>query len=97
MAVPVVVAVGDAAEPLCARLAERARRVTVGPGDRPESEMGPVITCAARDRIMGLIDGGVTEGATLGVEGRKPTVPGHEQGLFVGPGLFDHATPEMGS
>jgi malonate-semialdehyde dehydrogenase (acetylating)/methylmalonate-semialdehyde dehydrogenase len=40
MAVSVVVAVGDAAEPLCARLAERARQVTVGPGDRPESEMG---------------------------------------------------------
>jgi malonate-semialdehyde dehydrogenase (acetylating)/methylmalonate-semialdehyde dehydrogenase len=95
MAVSVVVAVGDAAEPLCARLAERARRVTVGPGDRPESEMGPVITCAARDRIMGLIDRGVAEGATLVVDGRKPAVPGHEQGFFVGPTLFDHATEEM--
>src|SRR6202158_5435252 len=95
MAVSVVVAVGDAAEPLCAKLAERARRVTVGPGDRPESEMGPVITCAARDRIMGLIDRGVAEGATLVVDGRKPAVPGHEQGFFVGPTLFDHATAEM--
>ena len=95
MAVSVVVAVGDAAEPLCARLAERARRVTVGPGDRSESEMGPVITCAARDRIVGLIDRGVAEGATLVVDGRKPAVPGHEQGFFVGPTLFDHATDEM--
>src|SRR6266478_1983943 len=79
MAVSVVVAVGDAAEPLCARLAERARRVTVGPGDRPESEMGPVITCAARDRIVGLIDRGVAEGATLVVDGRKPRVARSEE------------------
>jgi len=95
MAVSVVVAVGDAADPLCAKLAERARRVTVGPGDRAESEMGPVITCAARDRIVGLIDRGVAEGATLVVDGRKRSVPGHDGGFFVGPTLFDHATGEM--
>ncbi|TMG89121.1 MAG: aldehyde dehydrogenase family protein, partial [Betaproteobacteria bacterium] len=44
MAVSVVVAVGEAADPLRDLLAERARRIAVGPGDRPESEMGPVIT-----------------------------------------------------
>jgi malonate-semialdehyde dehydrogenase (acetylating)/methylmalonate-semialdehyde dehydrogenase len=95
MAISVVVAVGDAGEPLCAKLAERARSVAVGPGDRAESEMGPVITCAARDRIVGLIDRGVEEGATLVVDGRKPNVAGHEAGFFVGPTLFDHATPDM--
>jgi malonate-semialdehyde dehydrogenase (acetylating)/methylmalonate-semialdehyde dehydrogenase len=95
MAISVVVAVGDAADPLCAKLADRARRVAVGPGDRPESEMGPVITGAARDRIVGLIDRGVAEGATLVVDGRKPGVAGHEGGFFVGPTLFDHATPDM--
>src|SRR5450756_1663180 len=95
MAVSVVDAIGDAAEPPSARLAERARGGTGRPGDRAESEMGPVITCAARDRIMGLIDRGVAEGATLVVDGRKPAVPGPEQGFFVGPTLFDHATEEM--
>ena len=95
MAISVVVAVGDAGEPLCAKLAERARSVTVGPGDRDESEMGPVITCAARDRIVGLIDRGVEEGATLVVDGRKPNVAGHDAGFFVGPTLFDHATTDM--
>jgi malonate-semialdehyde dehydrogenase (acetylating)/methylmalonate-semialdehyde dehydrogenase len=95
MAVSVVVAVGDAADPICDRLAERARRVAVGPGDRPESDMGPVITCAARDRIVGLIDRGVAEGATLIVDGRAPRVPGHDSGFFVGPTLFDHATTGM--
>jgi len=95
MAVSVVVAVGEAGDPLCALLAERARRIAVGPGDRSESEMGPVITCAARDRIVGLIDRGVAEGAALVVDGRQPGVAGHENGFFVGPTLFDRTTPEM--
>jgi len=95
MAVSAVVAVGEAGDPLCDALAQRARKVVVGPGDKPGIEMGPVITCAARDRIMGLIDRGVAEGAKLVVDGRKPRVPGHESGFFVGPTLFDHTTPEM--
>ncbi len=95
MAVSVVVAVGEAADPLRDLLAERARRIAVGPGDRPESEMGPVITCAARDRIVGLIDRGVAEGAALVVDGRKLGIAGHENGFFVGPTLFDRTTPEM--
>jgi malonate-semialdehyde dehydrogenase (acetylating)/methylmalonate-semialdehyde dehydrogenase len=95
MAVSVVVAVGEAGDPLRDLLAERARRVAVGPGDRAQSEMGPVITCAARDRIVGLIDRGVAEGATLVVDGRKPNVAGHEGGFFVGPTLFDDTTPAM--
>ena len=95
MAVSVVVAVGEAGDALCDKLAQRARRIVVGPGDRPESEMGPVITCAARDRIVGLIDRGVAEGATLVVDGRKAHIAGHESGFFVGPTLFDRATPDM--
>jgi malonate-semialdehyde dehydrogenase (acetylating)/methylmalonate-semialdehyde dehydrogenase len=95
MAVSVVVAVGEAGDPLCDALAERARKVAVGPGDKPESEMGPVITCAARDRIVGLIDRGVAEGAKLVVDGRKARIPGHDAGFFVGPTLFDHTKPGM--
>jgi malonate-semialdehyde dehydrogenase (acetylating) / methylmalonate-semialdehyde dehydrogenase len=95
MAVSVVVAVGEAGDPLRDLLAERAQRVAVGPGDRAGSEMGPVITCAARDRIVGLIDRGVAEGATLVVDGRKPNIAGHDGGFFVGPTLFDRATPAM--
>src|SRR5207248_10010958 len=77
------------------KLAARARRVTPGPGDAPNIEMGPVITCAARDRITGLIDHGVQEGASLVVDGRRPTVAGHADGFFVGPTLFDRVTPDM--
>ena len=94
MAISAIVAVGDVADRLVAGLAERARRVTTGAGT-DDVEMGPVITCAARDRIRGLIDQGVAEGARLVVDGRGLRVPGHEGGFFVGPTLFDHATPAM--
>jgi malonate-semialdehyde dehydrogenase (acetylating) / methylmalonate-semialdehyde dehydrogenase len=95
MAVSAVVAVGDAGDRLQEKLAHRARAVVLGPGDQATSDMGPVITCAARDRIVGLIDRGVEEGATLVVDGRKPHVPGHASGFFVGTTLFDHVTPAM--
>ena len=95
MAISAVVAVGEAGDPLIEKLAQRARRVTVGPGTAPDVEMGPVITCAARDRIAGYIDRGVAEGASLVVDGRKPSVPGFDAGFFVGPTLFDRVTPDM--
>ncbi len=95
MAISAIVAVGDVADVLAAKLADRARRVTTGPGDGDDVEMGPVITCAARDRITGLIDRGVAEGASLVVDGRRPTIPGHANGFFVGPTLFDRVTPSM--
>ena len=95
MAISAIVAVGDVADPLITKLAERARRVSVGPGDARDIEMGPVITCAARDRIVGLIDRGVAEGAKLVVDGRQPAVPGHDRGFFVGATLFDDVTSDM--
>ncbi|MCC7216787.1 MAG: CoA-acylating methylmalonate-semialdehyde dehydrogenase [Burkholderiales bacterium] len=93
MAISAVVAVGEVGDALVERLAARARRVEVGPGDAPSVEMGPVITRAARDRIVGYVDGGVAEGARLVVDGRQPGIPG--DGFFVGPTLFDHVTPQM--
>jgi malonate-semialdehyde dehydrogenase (acetylating)/methylmalonate-semialdehyde dehydrogenase len=93
MAISAVVAVGEVADPLVERLAERARRVAVGPGDAANAEMGPVITRAAKDRIKGYIDSGVEEGAALVVDGREPGVAGN--GFFVGPTLFDQVEPSM--
>jgi malonate-semialdehyde dehydrogenase (acetylating)/methylmalonate-semialdehyde dehydrogenase len=95
MAISVVVAVGDVADRLVDGLAARARKVTTGPGDGADVEMGPVITAAARDRIRGLIDKGCAEGAKVVVDGRGIRVPGHEQGFFVGPTLFDRVEPAM--
>jgi malonate-semialdehyde dehydrogenase (acetylating) / methylmalonate-semialdehyde dehydrogenase len=95
MAISAVVAVGDAGDALVASLRAKALEVRVGPGRDPASEMGPVVTAEARDRITGYVDRGVAAGATLVVDGRGLTVPGHEGGFFVGPTLFDHVGTDM--
>lgn len=80
MAISVVVAVGSAADPLVERLRARAAALRVGPGQAPGVDMGPVISAAHRDRIVGLIDGGVAQGARLLLDGRGIRVPDHEGG-----------------
>jgi len=95
MAISAIVAVGEAGDALVDRLADRARALSVGPGDREGVEMGPLITAAHAERVRGYIDAGAGEGARLVVDGRDLVVPGHERGHFVGPTLFDRVTPEM--
>jgi malonate-semialdehyde dehydrogenase (acetylating)/methylmalonate-semialdehyde dehydrogenase len=95
MAISAVVAVGDAGDALVAKLRDKARDVKVGPGREKASEMGPVVTPEARDRIIGYVGRGVEAGATLVVDGRGLVVDGHEDGFFVGPCLFDHVTTGM--
>ncbi|HEY2947279.1 MAG TPA: CoA-acylating methylmalonate-semialdehyde dehydrogenase [Micromonosporaceae bacterium] len=95
MAVSATVAVGSAADELVDIVSDKARSVRVGPGREPSSEMGPVVTAAARDRIVGLIGSGEQQGARLAVDGRGIHVPGHENGFFVGPTVIDEVRPEM--
>ena len=95
MAVSAAVAVGPAGDALVDVLAERAKAVTVGPGTDPASEMGPVITAEARDRIAGYVDSGERQGARVAVDGRGLVVTGHEDGFFIGPTVLDRVTPEM--
>jgi malonate-semialdehyde dehydrogenase (acetylating)/methylmalonate-semialdehyde dehydrogenase len=95
MAISVAVLVGDAADKIMPRLAERARTLVIQNGMEPTAEMGPVISRDALERIEGYIGIGVEEGASLVVDGRGTTVPGHEKGFFTGGTLFDHVTPEM--
>ncbi|MCA0175090.1 MAG: CoA-acylating methylmalonate-semialdehyde dehydrogenase [Proteobacteria bacterium] len=95
MAISVAVLVGDVADTVVERLAQRARALKVGNGMEGGVEMGPVITAEAKARIEGLIEAGVAEGARLVVDGRGLVVPGHEAGFFVGGTLFDHVTPQM--
>jgi malonate-semialdehyde dehydrogenase (acetylating)/methylmalonate-semialdehyde dehydrogenase len=95
MAVSATVAVGAVADDLMAVLTDKASRVRVGPGRDPSSEMGPVVTAQARDRIVGLIDAGERQGARLAVDGRGLVVPGHSGGFFVGPTVLDRVTPHM--
>jgi malonate-semialdehyde dehydrogenase (acetylating)/methylmalonate-semialdehyde dehydrogenase len=95
MAISTVVAVGDIADKLVAKLKEKAEMLVVGPGDRKGVDMGPVISAPHRDKIVGFIDSGVAQGATLVTDGRGIKVPGYEDGYFVGPTLFDHVNTEM--
>jgi malonate-semialdehyde dehydrogenase (acetylating) / methylmalonate-semialdehyde dehydrogenase len=93
MAIAVTVAVGDVADPLIERLTQKAREIKVGPGLDPDSEMGPVVTAQARDRIVGYIDQGVEAGATAVVDGREIDKDG--DGFWVGPTLFDRVETDM--
>ena len=95
MAISVAVLVGDVADKLIPRLAERARTLIVKNGMEADAEMGPIVTRQALERIEGYIALGVEEGASLVVDGRGLKVPGHEEGFFTGGTLFDHVTPEM--
>ena len=95
MAVSATVAVGAAADALVDAVSEKARKVTVGAGRDEASEMGPVVTAAARDRIVGLIGTGEQQGARVAVDGRGLVVPGFEDGFFVGPTVLDAVTPRM--
>ena len=96
MAISVVVAVGDAvADALVERIRERVRTLKVRPGKDPQAEMGPLVTREHLERVKGYVDLGVSEGATLAVDGRGVQVTGHENGFFLGACLFDGVTPGM--
>ena len=95
MAISVAVLVGEVADKIVPKLAQRARALKIKNGMEPDAEMGPVITRQALERIEGYIALGVTEGATLVVDGRGCKVPGHEGGYFTGGTLFDKVTPQM--
>ncbi len=96
MAVSVVVAVGDAADPLVDAINVRLDKVRVGPGSDPDAEMGPLITREHRDKVVGYLDGARAEGATIVADGRGVRVPdANADGFFVGVSLLDHVRPGM--
>ena len=94
MALSVVLLVGEAQQWI-PELVAKARTLKVSSGTEPRTDVGPVISCAARERIDGLIERGVADGATLELDGRQPTVPGYEQGNFIGPTIFSGVRPGM--
>lgn len=96
MAISVAVPVGEqTADALIEKLVPRVEALKVGPSDDPAAEMGPVITQQAKDRISGLIDSGVEQGAKLLVDGRNLSLQGYENGYFLGGTLFDNVTTDM--
>jgi malonate-semialdehyde dehydrogenase (acetylating)/methylmalonate-semialdehyde dehydrogenase len=95
MAISTVVAVGEVADVIVAKLKQRAEKLVVGPGNQKGVDMGPVISAQHRDKIVGYIDSGVAQGAKLVTDGRGIKVSGHEKGYYVGPTLFDNVTTGM--
>ena len=95
MAISVLVTVGRAADELIPRVKERMAAIVVGDGLEEGSDMGPLVTPQHRERVVGYVETGVREGATLAADGRRVDVAGRERGFFLGPCLFDHVRPEM--
>jgi malonate-semialdehyde dehydrogenase (acetylating)/methylmalonate-semialdehyde dehydrogenase len=97
MAISAVVAVGESADPLIAKLKDKASKLKIGAGDSKadgkEMDMGPLVTRVHRDKVAGYVDKGVAEGAKLVLDGRTHKSTG--DGFFLGASLFDNVTPEM--
>lgn len=94
MALPVIVLVGESKEWL-PELVAKAKTLKVNAGCQAGTDVGPVISPAALARITDLVESGVKEGATLDLDGRNPSVPGFEQGNFIGPTIFSDVSTKM--
>jgi malonate-semialdehyde dehydrogenase (acetylating)/methylmalonate-semialdehyde dehydrogenase len=94
MATSVIVLVGEARNWL-PDIKELALKLKVNAGSEPGTDIGPVISKRAKQRILDLIDSGVRQGAKLELDGRDIKVPGYEDGNFIGPTLFSGVTTEM--
>ena len=95
MAISVVVAVGDVADPLVAAIKERLPKIKVGPGTDATAEMGPLITREHRDKVASYLESGPAQGADLVVDGRQHVLYQEGRGFFLGVSLLDRVTPEM--
>ncbi|MBP7328239.1 MAG: CoA-acylating methylmalonate-semialdehyde dehydrogenase [Alicycliphilus sp.] len=94
MANSVAVLVGAAREWL-PELVEKSRAMKVGPGTDRSADLGPLVNPRAKQRVIGLIDSGVAQGAKLLLDGRDCVVKGYENGNFVGPTVFAEVTEQM--
>ncbi|HMX08989.1 MAG TPA: CoA-acylating methylmalonate-semialdehyde dehydrogenase [Microthrixaceae bacterium] len=93
MAISVVLAVGDVADPLVAAIAERARAVRIGPGTDADSEMGPLVTREHRDKVASYLPAASEAGARLVLDGREQSFDG--DGFFLGVSIIDDVTTDM--
>ncbi len=94
MALPVAIFVGESKEWI-PDLIEKTKKLKVGPGLDPASDLGPLISKEAKQRVLSLFDHALYEGAEMLLDGRQVKVPGHENGNFVGPTIFNKVTREM--
>ena len=94
MAISALVAVGDIADELVAKIVERTTPLVTGDGTK-NSDMGPLVTKAHRDKVASYVDAGEKDGATIVVDGRTVQADGGPDGFWLGPTLIDHVTTDM--
>ncbi|MCO5301600.1 MAG: CoA-acylating methylmalonate-semialdehyde dehydrogenase, partial [Candidatus Nanopelagicales bacterium] len=94
MAISVIVAVEPVADDLIKAIETRMAGLRIGDGRRG-CDMGPLVTAVHRDKVAGYVEAGVSEGATLVVDGREVQPDGEPGGFWLGPTLFDNVTPDM--
>src|ERR1700674_1156598 len=94
MATSVTVLVGEA-QKWIPDIVAKAKMLKVDAGVEKGADLGPVVSKSAKQRILGLVEDGIREGAKLELDGRAVKVPGYEKGNFIGPTIFSAVTPEM--
>jgi malonate-semialdehyde dehydrogenase (acetylating)/methylmalonate-semialdehyde dehydrogenase len=94
MAIHTMVLVGEAGKWL-PDFVEKAKALKVGPGTDIDTDMGPLIRPVAKERCIGYIENGLSQGAKLELDGRSVVVEGYEKGNFLGPTIFSGVTPQM--
>ncbi len=90
-----LVAVGGVADALLEKLSRSASGLRVGNGMSPETEMGPVVSKVAKQRIEGVLQKGIDEGAKMATDGRTVSVSGYPDGYYLGATVFSNVSPDM--
>jgi malonate-semialdehyde dehydrogenase (acetylating)/methylmalonate-semialdehyde dehydrogenase len=91
----VLVPVGTAADEVVEKFKAAAKKMKIGDGLDEQTAMGPVVSAAHRQRVLGYIEKGIKEGADLILDGRECKVEGYPNGFFIGPTLFDNVKKDM--
>ena len=91
----VIVGVGAAHAEIRDRMLDSAASIRLGDGLQPDTDMGPVISAAHRNRVNAFIDRGASDGAKLSLDGRGATVEGLEGGYWVGATVFEDVPPDI--
>jgi malonate-semialdehyde dehydrogenase (acetylating) / methylmalonate-semialdehyde dehydrogenase len=93
MAVTTAVLVGDQADAVVEAVRTRAESMVLGAGSDPATQIGPLISAAAKERVQGLVARAIVAGAQPVIDRSAEVVPGYEGGFFVGPALLDYVAP----
>ncbi len=95
MALPAVVVQDGIADALVEELVRLAKDIKVGPAYDKNTKLGPVVNEPHKRSILEWIEKGLSEGASLALDGRNITVKGYEGGYYLGPTILDHVTSGM--